>query len=120
MRDLDGPIGGPDLAVHCHALTLARLARSTDRSLPGGCFAGPVRRHAVGRLPAIPPWGGHAAEPSHPDGRRVGLWYCGRMTVSEKVTALATGASAFLAKPYRPAELIDTVAVLEGRTGNPG
>lgn len=42
------------------------------------------------------------------------------MTVSEKGTALATGASAFLAKPYRPAELIDTVAVLEGRTGNPG
>ena len=38
---------------------------------------------------------------------------------AERTTALATGASGFLAKPYRPAELIDAVgAILEGRTAD--
>jgi two-component system KDP operon response regulator KdpE len=32
----------------------------------------------------------------------------------ERATALATGASAFLAKPYRPAELIEAVASILG------
>ena len=34
---------------------------------------------------------------------------------AERATALATGATAFLAKPYRPAELIDAVASVLGR-----
>lgn len=32
----------------------------------------------------------------------------------ERATALATGASGFLAKPYRPAELIEAVASILG------
>lgn len=37
----------------------------------------------------------------------------------ERATALATGASGFLAKPYRLAELVEAVAgTLEGRTAN--
>jgi len=36
---------------------------------------------------------------------------------AERATALATGAAGFLAKPYRPAELVEAVAgVLGGRT----
>lgn len=31
---------------------------------------------------------------------------------SERATALASGAAGFLAKPYRPAELVDTVAAV--------
>lgn len=35
---------------------------------------------------------------------------------NERATALATGAASFLAKPYRPAELIEAVAQLLGPT----
>ena len=35
---------------------------------------------------------------------------------AERATALATGAAGFLAKPYRPSELIETVADLLGPT----
>lgn len=39
---------------------------------------------------------------------------------AERATALATGATGFLAKPYRPAELVEAVAnVLEGRRPGP-
>jgi two-component system KDP operon response regulator KdpE len=38
---------------------------------------------------------------------------------AERATALATGAAGFLAKPYRPAELVEAVAdILGGRTTN--
>ena len=37
----------------------------------------------------------------------------------ERATALATGASGFLAKPYRPAELIEAVATILGRRAAP-
>lgn len=39
---------------------------------------------------------------------------------AERATALATGAAGFLAKPYRPAELVDAVAeFLGGPAANP-
>jgi two-component system KDP operon response regulator KdpE len=38
---------------------------------------------------------------------------------AERATALASGASGFLAKPYRPTELVEAVArILAGRTTN--